>query len=71
VAKNSSNAGYRLLICESYLFAFLRNALFCLRFTPEEELVFSCKVLLETREELLRLVMTFSDGVLLIGGDCR
>jgi len=71
VARNFSNSRYRPLISESNLIGFLRNLLFCVRFVPGEEIVFSCKVLLVTGEALLRLVMTFSNGVLLIGGECR
>jgi len=71
VAKNISNSRCRPLVCESNLIGFLRNVLFCVRFIPEEELVFSCKVLLVTGEALLRLVMTFYGGILLVGGDCR
>ena len=72
VAKNFANSRYRPLISESNLIGFLRNVLFCARFVPGEEIVFSCKVLPVTGEALLRLVMTFSNGVLLlVVGECR
>ena len=71
VAKNFSYSSYRPLIRESSLIGFLRNLLICVRFIPGKEVVFLCKVLLVAGEALLPLVMTFSNGVLLVGGECR
>jgi len=71
VAKNFSYSSYRPLLSESSLIGFLRNLLICVRFIPGEEVSFLCRILLVTGEALLRLVMTFSNGVLLVGGECR
>ena len=71
VARNLPNSKFRSLIGESSMIGFVRYVLFCVQFAPNEDVSFSCKVLLVTGEVLLRLIMTFSNGMLLVGGECR
>ena len=67
VARNQPNASYRHLVPDSHLINLARHALYCTRFAPGQVVTFSCKVILLPGEALLKLMMCFLNGVLIIG----
>jgi len=69
VARNQSNGKYRRLVPDSHLINLARHALYCTRLAPGQVVMFSCKVNLLSGEALLKLMMCFLNGVLVIG-DC-
>jgi len=68
VARSQPNASYRRLVPDSHLINLARHALYCTRFAPGQVVTFSCKVILLPGEALLKLMMCFLNGVLVIGG---
>jgi len=69
VAKNLPSAAYRALIPESEVLHFIRHMFVCTRIAPGQDFVFSCKVNLLWGVCLLRLVMCYENGVLVVGGE--
>jgi len=68
VARNQTNASYRRLVPDSHRVNLARHVLYCTRFAPGQVVTFSCKVILVPGEALLKLMMCFLNGVLVIGG---
>ena len=67
VARNQPNASYRRLVPDSHLINLARHALYCTRFAPSQVVTFSCKVNLLPGEALLKLMICFLNGVVVIG----
>jgi len=68
IARNQPYARYRGLVPDSHLINLARHALYCTRYAPGQIVTFSCKVILLPGEALLKLMMCFLNGVLVIGG---